>query len=202
MNEWNERKRNQASERYGWWQRERLWWQREGLKGPPLILDFLSSDINKVRQIHVIKMLNENGHANLPEKSKSSPMEARNPPIQLESQVRGTFCGEATRTRPKLEDSKRRFSLGSTLPSMVHFNRTQSFDGMCAPFIYIEGCSKDARLAFMNAARVWLPVNSIVLIALISAFIYRYKRVSEPFNTLRLAMICFTAGLPLYDTHK
>lgn len=81
---------------------------------------------------------------------------------------------------------------------MVQFNHTQGFDGMCAPFIHIEGCTKAARQAYMNAARVWLPINSIVLIALVSAFIYRYKRVSEPFNTLRLAHILFTAGLPLY----
>ena len=80
------------------------------------------------------------------------------------------------------------------------FNHTQGFAGMCAPFLYIEGCTPRAREALMNDSRFWLPVNSLAFIALVAAFIYRSKRVVEPFNTLRLAMILFGLGVPLYGT--
>lgn len=81
---------------------------------------------------------------------------------------------------------------------MVVFNRTQGFDGMCAPFMYIAGCTKAARDAYVTDSRFWLPVNSLALIALIAAFIYRTRRVREAFNTLRLAMVCFGVTVPLY----
>lgn len=81
----------------------------------------------------------------------------------------------------------------------VVVNRTQTdFNGTCAPFVYIEGCAPVARMAYVNVSRFWLPANSIVLIGLIAAFVYRAVRVREGFNTLRLAMVLFSLGLPLY----
>lgn len=60
----------------------------------------------------------------------------------------------------------------------------------------------EARQAYMNVSRFWLAANSLALICLVVAFVYRSIRVSESFNTLRLAMICFAAGVPLYVSSK
>lgn len=81
---------------------------------------------------------------------------------------------------------------------MTEFNRSQVFNGSCAPFIYIEGCTSRAKQDYLIAARFWVAANSLALIAMVVVFIRRYLRVKERFNTLRLAMICFAAGLPLY----
>lgn len=81
---------------------------------------------------------------------------------------------------------------------MADFNRSQIFNGTCAPFLYIADCSPTARTAYMNASRFWLAATSLSLITLIVAIIRRSVRVKERLNTLRLTVICFTLGAPLY----
>lgn len=50
----------------------------------------------------------------------------------------------------------------------------------------------------MDASRFWLAATSLALIALIVAIVRRSLRVKERLNTLRLTVICFTLGAPLY----
>lgn len=50
----------------------------------------------------------------------------------------------------------------------------------------------------MNEARFWLAANGLAFIAILVTFIRRYLKVDERFNTLRLAMIFFLVGIPLY----
>ena len=81
---------------------------------------------------------------------------------------------------------------------MADFNRSQIFNGTCAPFLYIADCTPMARTAYMNASRFWLAANSIALIALVTSLIRRSILIKERLNTLRLTVICFTIGAPLY----
>lgn len=81
---------------------------------------------------------------------------------------------------------------------MVNFSHDKSFNGTCAPTIYILGCSATARRAFVVESRVWLALSLVSFIALIAATIYRFLRVSESFNTLRLVLVCYLAGCVPY----
>lgn len=81
---------------------------------------------------------------------------------------------------------------------MADFNRSQIFNGTCAPFIYIRDCPTKHRDAYITTSRFWLACNSLVLIVLAVSFIRRIITVKEQFNTLRLAMLCFGVGIPLY----
>ena len=81
---------------------------------------------------------------------------------------------------------------------MAEFNRSQVFNGTCAPILYFKDCTPKARESYMIASRFWLAANSVALIALVISFIRRYIKVQERFNTLRLAMVFFGIGLPLY----
>jgi Na+/proline symporter len=72
------------------------------------------------------------------------------------------------------------------------------FKDKCAPFVYIAECPPKERDALMVASRVWLVLNSIALLALVVTFIRRLYLVKEKFNTLRLVMIKFMLGIPLY----
>ena len=81
---------------------------------------------------------------------------------------------------------------------MADFNRSQIFNGTCAPLLYIADCAPTARTAYMNASRFWLAANAIALIALVVSLIRRSMVVRERFNTLRLTVICFAVGGALY----
>lgn len=81
---------------------------------------------------------------------------------------------------------------------MVNFAHNKTFNGTCAPFIYIAGCSPEARHAYTIESRFWLVATSIGFLALLSATIYRYTKISETFNTLRLVLLLYLAGAPLY----
>lgn len=52
----------------------------------------------------------------------------------------------------------------------------------------------------MIESRFWLAAFPIAYLFLLAAAAYRLKRVSESFNTLRLTILCFIVGGPLYVT--
>lgn len=128
------------------------------------------------------------------------------PPARLLSaKLRHALCGGTAFFKgplgfPLHHQGRRFVSFGATFKPMADFNRSQGFNGTCAPFAYIAGCTPEARRGLMNASRFWLAANSLALLCLIAAIIYRFRRVTEPFNTLRLAMICFACSVPLYVT--
>lgn len=97
---------------------------------------------------------------------------------------------------PVVSPPASRFSLPTWV--MTDFNQSRIFNGTCAPFMYIADCTPTARTAYMNASRFWLAANSLALIALLTSLIRRSIRVKERLNTLRLTVICFTLGSPLY----
>lgn len=99
-------------------------------------------------------------------------------------------------------DAKRAFAQSPLWsPAMVNFSHDKSFNGTCAPFVYIEGCSHAARHAIMTESRVWLAIETVGFLILLSAVIYRFTRVSEKFNTLRLILLLYLSGTPLYVRH-
>lgn len=81
---------------------------------------------------------------------------------------------------------------------MVTFAHDKSFNGTCAPLVYVLGCTKVARQAYQDESKAWLALYLAALLALGAATIFRFVRVTEGFNTLRLIMLGFLAGLPLY----
>jgi hypothetical protein len=73
------------------------------------------------------------------------------------------------------------------------------FEGKCAPFLYVAQCPPRQRDAYILASRIWIAPNIIGLIALLITFIRRVYIVEERFNTLRLLLIKFMLGIPLYE---
>jgi predicted membrane channel-forming protein YqfA (hemolysin III family) len=81
---------------------------------------------------------------------------------------------------------------------MTGSNQTTYFNGKCAPFIYIAGCSKVDQDAYVLESRIWLPILGVCFIFMIAAIIRRCTIVKESFNTLRMILILFTIGLVGY----
>jgi hypothetical protein len=92
----------------------------------------------------------------------------------------------------------------TTLPKLCFHSWLMSVPpgwvGACAPLLYIAQCSKKEIDTYVLASRVWIIPNALALISLVATFIRRCWLVKEGFNTVRLLLIKFMIGLPLYDT--
>ena len=87
---------------------------------------------------------------------------------------------------------------GHRIPCGAHMTIPKGWQGSCAPLVYIGQCQTKDIGRYQTYARFWLAANSLVCLFLLAAFIRRCIVVKERFNTIRLLMLKFIAGLVLY----
>lgn len=68
----------------------------------------------------------------------------------------------------------------------------------CAQYVTIAGCTPDTVNSWAIFGKVWIGLDVLVFMALLSALIRRKMVIDEPFNTVRLVLLLFCASPPLY----